>query len=146
MDEFVHEICFCLGIFKWIWCGNSEIVLRDSDETTYSINNGIIIIIVIIQLYLTHKVTCVKCKCIICYSGLEIRRESENRFSQWFSKHPDMRINFSIEMCNYWNFKINFDSRKPKRNSTPVIFLHITLAESSKSSCVILVSSWGNQN
>ena len=30
-----------------------------------------------------------------------------------------MRINFSIEMCNNWNFKINFDSRKPKRNSTP---------------------------
>ena len=22
-------------------------------------------------------------------------------------------------MCNNWNFKINFDSRKPKRNSTP---------------------------
>ena len=26
-------------------------------------------------------------------------------------------------MCNNWNFKINFDSRKPKRNSTPAPYL-----------------------
>ena len=26
-------------------------------------------------------------------------------------------------MCNNWNFKINFDSRKPKRNSTPASYI-----------------------
>ena len=25
-------------------------------------------------------------------------------------------------MCNNWNFKINFDSRKPKQNSTPALY------------------------